>query len=312
MDKESIILVTGCQGMTGWAVIRELNRHGYVNIYCVDRVDCNLLDQKRVLTLFEKIRPEYVFHIAGKVGSIYANDTQSGDFIYENLVMQCNVIESAKLYNVTKLLFCGSACVYPNSDSQPIKEEDLLTGPLEKTNIGYAIAKIAGVIMCQMYNKQHRCNFISVIPANIYGIGDNFNLTSAHVIPGLINKFHEAKTSKISSVEVWGTGEACREFIYVDDLAKGLVHIMNNYDNTEVINIGTGISIQIKDIVRIIKDVVGYTGEIIYNNNFEGVRDRCLDITKIKSLGWEAKTDFREGIKNVYDWYVNNYTFLRK
>jgi GDP-L-fucose synthase len=312
MNKDSKILVTGCQGMLGWAMVRELDQLGYDNVSCIDRVDYDLLNQRRVWELFEKERPEYVFHIAAKVGGIFANDSQSGAFIYENLMMQCNVIEAARIYNVKKLLFCGSACIYPKDTAQPIKEDSLLTGSLEKTNLGYAIAKISGVVMCQMYRKQYGCNFVSVMPTNIYGRGDNFNSNTAHVVPGLINKFNDAKVNKSLSVEVWGTGEASREFIYVDDLANGLVFVMNNYDDSEVINIGSGDIIKIKDVVQTIKDVVRYNGDVVYNGVLEGVKDRSLDISKITALGWQPKTKFEDGVKVVYDWYLNNYTFLRK
>lgn len=312
MEKGSKILVTGCQGMTGWAIVRELQKQGYFNIVCIDRTDCNLLDQKKVLCLFEKESPEYVFHVAAKVGGMYANNAQSGAFIYENLVMQCNVIESARICKVEKLLFCGSACSYPKEAIQPTKEEELLSGPLEETNIGYAIAKIAGVTMCQMYNKQYGCNFISVMPANMYGIGDNFSLSTGHVIPGLISKFYEAKTNKSTSIKIMGTGEASREFVFVDDVAKGLIFLMNNYNDSNIINIGTGVSIKIKYLVDILKNEIGYDGEIIYSGGLEGVKERCLDCTKINTLGWKYETDLKEGIRKVYDWYVDNFIFLRK
>jgi GDP-L-fucose synthase len=312
MEKNSRILVTGCQGMAGWALIRDLKIQRYTNVTGIDRVDCDLLYRDRVDVLFRLLKPEYVFHVAAKVGGIYANNTQSADFTYENLMIQNNVMEAAKDNYIKKLIFCGSACIYPKHAPQPIKEEYLLSGPLEETNKGYAIAKIAGVIMTQMYRKQYGCNFISAMPTNLYGIGDNFHPTDSHVMPALIRKFHDAKLFDKHYVEVWGTGTPKREFLYIDDLAQGLIFLMNNYDGEQHINIGTGKDIPITDLVSIIKNTIGFTGETRWSGSLDGVLERRLDVTKINELGWKAKMPLEEGIAKTYRWYVNAYDSIRK
>jgi GDP-L-fucose synthase len=313
MQKNDKILITGCQGMVGSALIKELRQLGYENVVGIDRDDCDLIDTNKTNILFAKIKPDYVFHIAAKVGGIYANDTQSAEFIYENLMIQCNVIHTAYIERVKKLIFCGSICIYPKLSPQPIKEECLLSGALEKTNIGYALAKITGVIMCQMYRKQHGCNFISVMPSNLYGPDDNFKLMDAHVLPTLIRKFHTAKINNNKSVEVWGTGIAKREFLYVKDAAQALIFLMNNYNDESPINIGTGKITSIKELAEIIKDVVKYDGEIVWNTEYtDGVLERTADISKISTLGWEAKIGLREGIEKTYQWYIYNYDFARR
>jgi GDP-L-fucose synthase len=312
MNKDSRILVTGCQGMAGWALIRNLQKNGYSNVTGIDRVDCDLMYADRIQTLFRVIKPEYVFHVAAKVGGIFANDMKSADFTYENLMMQCNVIEAAKNNLVKKLLFCGSACIYPKHAPNPIPEEALLTGPLEETNKGYAIAKIAGVVMTQMYRKQYGCHFISAMPTNLYGIGDNFHATDSHVMPALLRRFHEAKIFDRPHVEVWGTGKPKREFLYIDDLAEGLIFLMTNYDEVQHINIGTGSDIPVTELVQIIKDTTGYRGEVKWTGSLDGVLERRLDVTKINTLGWTAKTSLTEGIQKTYRWFINSYDTLRK
>jgi GDP-L-fucose synthase len=312
MNKDSRILVTGCQGMAGWALIRNLQVNGYTNVTGIDRVDCDLLYPDRVQTLFRLLKPEYIFHVAAKVGGIYANNTQSADFTYENLMIQCNVMEAAKDTFVKKLLFCGSACIYPKGAQNPITEEALLTGPLEETNKGYAVAKIAGVIMTQMYRKQYGCHFISAMPTNLYGIGDNFHPTDSHVMPALLRKFHEAKIFGRPEVEVWGTGKPRREFLYIDDFASGLVFLMNNYDEEQHINIGTGVDIPIYDLVNIIKETTGYEGEVKWTGSLDGVLERRLDVSKINGLGWTAKMPLVNGINKTYRWFINSYDTLRK
>jgi len=239
MKKDSRILITGAAGMAGTAVYQRLFDEGYTHMLPVDMEDHDLREKYDVITLFDYFRPEYVFHIAARVGGIYANDSKSGLFIYDNLMMQCNVIEAARKYQVKKLLFCGSACIYPKYSPQPIKEESLLSKPLEETNKAYAVAKIAGVTMCQMYAKQYGCNFISAMPTNLYGIGDNFQIKDSHVMPALLRKFHEAVIYNHPSVEVWGTGKPRREFLYIDDLADGFIFLMKNYNDPMHINIGT-------------------------------------------------------------------------
>jgi GDP-L-fucose synthase len=313
MNTNSKILITGCQGMAGWAIIRELQSQGFINIIGIDKTDLNLIDTIKVNDYFSKIKPEYVFHVAAKVGGINANNIQSADFIYENLMMECNIIEASRKYNVKKLIFCGSACIYPKNSQQPIVEESLLTGELEYTNEAYAVAKIAGVMMTRMYRKQYGCNFISAMPTNLYGIGDNFHLTDSHVMPALIRKFHDAKLNNLPFVEVWGTGLAKREFLYIDDLAKGLIFLMKNYDGAYHINVGTGKDISIISLIDIIKKTVDFKGDIKWNSNYpDGVLERRLNVTKINDLGWKAEVSVEEGIKKTYEWYINNYTTLRK
>lgn len=307
------ILITGGSGMVGTALIKELSQNGYWNIVAVDRANCDLMNSLMVFDLFARVKPKYVFHLAARVAGIHANDIMSGEFIYENLMMQCNVIEASRINNVEKLLFCGSACIYPKVCPQPIKEEYLLTGLLEKTNIGYALAKITGVIMCQMYRKQYGCNFISVMPTNLYGERDNFHLTESHVIPSLINKFHDAMVNNKSTVEVWGTGVARREFLYVGDLVKALIFLMHNYNDESPINVGYGQDISIKELVEIIRAITLYNGNIIWNSTYpDGTLERKLDSGKINDLGWKAEVDFETGIQKTYDWYVDNYKYVRK
>jgi GDP-L-fucose synthase len=266
-----------------------------------------------VTDLFSRIKPHYVFHLAARVAGIHANDIMSGEFIYENLMMQTNVIEAARINKVKKLLFCGSACIYPKECPQPIKEEYLLSAPLEKTNIGYALAKITGVIMCQMYRKQYGCNFINAMPTNLYGEGDNFSLNESHVIPAFINKFYDAVVNHKTTVEVWGTGIARREFLYVGDLVKALIFLINNYDDSQPINVGYGQDISIRELVDVIRNISLYNGNIIWNSTYpDGTIERRLDSSKINDLGWKAEVKFEDGIRKVYDWYVDNYKIVRR
>jgi len=311
MEKDSKILVTGCQGMTGGAVVKELNKQGYKNIIRITRADCDLTNQQDVKELFKKECPEYVFHIAAKVGGSKVEGDQSGKYIYENLMMQCNVIEMARLFNIKKLLFCSTIYVYPKTAQSPIKETELLKGDLFDISIGYSIAKLTGIYMTKIYSKQYGCDFISVIPPNIYGPGDNFNLQTGRVISALIHKFNDAKINKFSSVTILGTGKSIREFIYVDDLAKGMLYLMNTYSDPEPINIGTGIGVKITDLVEIIKRVTCYTGNIIWETDSEG-NERRLDSTKINKLGWQAEVNLFEGIQRTYNWFINNNQFARK
>ena len=313
MYKTSVILVTGARVMAGKAVVEELRRQGYTTVITTDKNTHDLTSANRTFLLFHNVRPDYVFHVAAKVGGIQANDTKSADFLYENLMMECNVIHHAKLYGVKKLIFCGSACIYPKDTPMPIKEEYLLTSSLEETNKAYAISKIAGVMLCEMYRKQYGCNFISVMPTNLYGENDNFHLRNSHVLPALIRKFYEAKKSNSPTVEVWGNGEARREFLYIGDLAKALIFLMNNYDESGHLNVGTGVSDSIKDIVEYLKNLSGFEGEVIWNNNYpNGVSDRRMDITKIWNLGWEAKVNVWDGIEKTYRWFSENYDTARK
>lgn len=304
MELDSKIFVAGHKGMVGSSIIRRLTELGYNNIITLNKNKLNLLDQSEVNNFFKKVRPNYVFLAAAKVGGINANKTQKADFLYENLMIQTNVIKSSCLYDVKKLIFLGSSCIYPKFCDQPIKEEYLLTGSLEPTNDAYAIAKIAGIKMCQSYNEQYGTNFISVMPTNLYGPNDNYDLANSHVLPAMIRKFHEAKIENKESVELWGTGTPMREFLYVDDLADACIYLMLNYDDSEIVNIGTGQDITIKELALTISDIVGYKGNIHFNTDMpDGTPRKLLDVSKLKELGWEYKTTLLEGIKKTYNEY---------
>ena len=305
MELNARIFVAGHNGMVGSAIVRKLKEIGYTNIITFDRSKLNLLNQLDVQSFFNINCPEYVFVCAAKVGGIKANNEMKGDFIYENLMIQSNVIKSSKDYGVKKLIFLGSSCIYPKMSPQPIKEEYLLTGPLEPTNDAYAIAKIAGIKMCQSFNQQYGTNFISVMPTNLYGPNDNYDLNNSHVLPAMIRKFHEAKLEGKDKVEIWGTGTPMREFLYVDDLADACYHLMMNYNGSEVVNIGTGLDITIKDLALTIKEVVGFRGDIYFNTDMpDGTPRKLLDVSRLKDLGWEYKISLREGIEKTYKDYV--------
>ena len=305
MELNAKIFVAGHRGMVGSAIVRKLTELGYTNIITITRSKCNLIDQLEVDNFFNKQKPEYVFLAAAKVGGIKANNEMKGDFIYENLMIQSNIIKSSKDYNVKKLIFLGSSCIYPKMSPQPIKEEYLLTGSLEPTNDAYAIAKIAGIKMCQSFNQQYGTNFISVMPTNLYGPNDNYDLNNSHVLPAMIRKFHEGKLEGKDKVEIWGTGTPMREFLYVDDLADACIHLMLNYNDSEVVNIGTGVDITIKDLALTIKEVVDFKGDIYFNTDMpDGTPRKLLDVSKLKDLGWKYKTTLREGIEKTYKDYV--------
>jgi GDP-L-fucose synthase len=307
MKKESKIYIAGHNGLVGSAIKRNLEKQGFENLIYKTREELDLMDENAVQSFFEKEKPEYVFLAAAKVGGIIANRDYPADFIYQNLKIQNNIIFQAYKNKVKKLLFLGSSCIYPRECSQPIKEEYLLTGELEKTNEAYAIAKIAGIKMCQSFNKQHGTKFISVMPTNLYGPNDNFDLKTSHVLPALIRKFHEAKIENKKQVEMWGTGKAKREFLHVDDLAEACVFLMDNYEDNEIINIGTGEDLSIKDLAGIIKRVVGYQGKTIYDTSKpDGTPRKLLDVSKIHNLGWRHKIDLETGIRETYKWYKNN------
>lgn len=291
--------------MVGSAIHRKLTELGYTNIITSSRKELNLTNQLAVQSFFSSEKPEYVFLCAAKVGGIKANNEYKADFIYENLMIQSNIISSAKEFGVKKLLFLGSSCIYPKFSQQPIKEEYLLTGELEHTNDAYAIAKIAGIKMCQSYNQQYGTNFISVMPTNLYGYNDNYDLNSSHVLPAMIRKFHEAKINKAYHVEIWGDGTPMREFLFVDDLAEACVYLMNNYNDSEIVNIGTGEDITIKDLASLVKEVVGFKGNILFNTQMpNGTPRKLLDVSKLTNLGWKYKTSLREGIGKTYIDYV--------
>lgn len=306
MNKDSKIFVAGHRGLVGSAIVRELEANGYTNIIKKTRKELDLMDQKATEAFFQNEKPEYVFCAAAKVGGIWANNNQKAEFIYENLEVQNNLIHNAYKSGVKKLLFLGSSCIYPRQAPQPIKEEYLLTGPLEPTNDAYAIAKIAGITMCQSYNQQYGTNYISVMPTNLYGMNDNFDLKTAHVLPSLLRKFHEAKVNNSLSVEVWGTGSAMREFLYVDDLASAVVFLMNNYDGSEIVNIGTGEDCSIKELAEMIKTVVGFEGEIYWNTvKPDGTPRKLLDVSKLAMFGWRYSTSLKIGLKKTYNWYAS-------
>ncbi len=303
--------MAGHLGLVGSAIKRRLEDKGYNNIVCRSFEELDLRRQIDVENFFVKEKPEYVYLAAAKVGGIQANNTYPADFIYDNLAIELNVINAAYKYGVKKLLFLGSSCIYPKYAPQPLKEEYLLTGELESTNEAYAIAKIAGLKMCEYYNKQYGTNFLSVMPTNLYGPNDNFDLETSHVIPALIRKFHEAKVKNEQMVEVWGTGTPRREFLFVDDLADACIFLMEQYNYDDIgsfVNIGTGKDISIKELAELIKEVCNYHGDIVYNpEKPDGTPQKLLDITRMKALGWGAKTPLRQGLLRTYQWYVNNY-----
>jgi GDP-L-fucose synthase len=305
MKLNSKIYVAGHNGMVGSSIIRRLKELGYSNIITSDRNKVNLTNQMHVQSFFVNEEPEYVFLAAAKVGGIKGNDDYRADFIYDNVMIQSNVIKCCHDFKVKKLLFLGSSCIYPKMCQQPIKEDYLLSGKLEPTNDAYAIAKITGIKMCQDFNKQYGDNFISLMPTNLYGPNDNYDLNNSHVLPAMIRKFHEAKLSNKESVEIWGTGTPMREFLYVDDLSDACVHLMNNYNDPEIVNIGTGIDITIKELANTVSDVIGYKGNIHFNTDMpDGTPRKLLDVSKLKELGWVYKTELKEGIEKSYYNYI--------
>lgn len=307
MQKTDKILILGHNGMVGNSLYIKLSNENYSNIITIDLPDLDLRDQKATNTFFNDIKPEYVFLCAAKVGGILANKSYPAEFIYDNIAIQTNVIHAAHINKVQKLLFLGSSCIYPKFAVQPIVENQLLQGALEETNEAYAIAKIAGLKMCQFYKEQYGDNFISVMPTNLYGERDNFDLQNSHVLPALIRKFHEAKKNNEQSVKIWGTGTPLREFLHVRDLVDALVFLMQNYDGKEHINIGTGLEISIKDLALMISDIVGFKGLIEFDNNMpDGTPRKLLSVNKLKELGWIHSISLEDGIKQVYLHYIKN------
>lgn len=307
MDKNSKIYVAGHPGMVGSAIKRKLEKEGYTNLIFRTSSELNLEDQKATKEFFLKERPEYVFIAAAKVGGIYANMTYRAEFIYKNLEIQNNLIHFSWNSNVKKLLFLASSCIYPKLSPQPIKESYLLSGKLEPTNEPYAIAKIAGIKMCEFYNRQYGTNYISAAPTNLYGQNDNYDPLNSHLIAALIRRFHEAKINKKEEVVVWGTGTPRREVMYVEDLAEACIFLMQNYDSSEIINVGTGKDKTVKELTELIKEVVGFRGKIVFDTTKpDGMMRKLLDVSRINKLGWKAKTDLKEGIKSTYDWFIKN------
>lgn len=316
MEHDAKIYVAGHTGLVGSALTRCLKRNGYHNLVMRDEKELDLRDQGAVERFFREERPEYVLIAAAKVGGIVANNSYPADFIYINLMIQCNLIHQAWLSGVKRLLFLGSSCIYPKLAAQPLKEEYLLTGPLEPTNDAYAVAKIAGVKMCQSYNRQHGTQYIAAMPTNLYGINDNFNLETSHVLPALLRKIHEAKLAGEPTVTVWGSGAPYREFIFVDDVADACLFLMNLAGEPfnallsdpaapALVNVGSGIELTIRDLALLIKEVVGFPGELIFDaTKPDGTPRKLTDVTKIHSLGWRHTVDLREGIRQTYDWYL--------
>jgi len=298
------IFIAGHRGLVGSAIVKCLEQKGYVNLLTANRGDLDLFNQEKVNAFFENEKPDYVFLAAAKVGGIYANNTYRGEFIYENLMIQCNVIEAAKNASVKRLLFLGSSCIYPKLCPQPIKEEYLLTSPLEPTNEPYAIAKIAGLKLCQAYNQQYGTDFISVMPTNLYGPGDHYDLKNSHVLPALLRKVHEAKLANADSVAVWGTGQPKREFLYIDDLAAACVFLMNQLTVPEIVNIGSGMEVSIAELAEIICRVVGFAGKVHFDASMpDGTPRKRLDTSVLDALGWRASTQLEDGIVEAYKFF---------
>lgn len=305
MKKTSKIYIAGHIGLVGSALHRNLIENGYNNIIVKSHAELDLTNQLDTNNFFEKEKPEYVFCAAAKVGGIYANNTFKAEFIYDNLMIELNVINAAYINKINKLLFLGSSCIYPRMASQPIKEEYLLEGSLEPTNEGYALAKIAGLKLCDTYRSQYGCNFISAMPTNLYGYGDNYDLLNSHVLPALIRKFHEAKVNKVGEVIVWGTGNALREFMFTDDAADACVFLMENYNESGWVNVGTGEEISIKELALLVKEIIGFNGKLTFDmSKSDGAPRKLLDISKLKALGFKAKTSLRLGISMVYKDYL--------
>lgn len=313
MNKNSKIYIAGHKGLVGSAIVRNLSKQGYSNLILRTSKELDLTNQTDVNHFFEIEKPDYVFLAAAKVGGIYANDIYPADFIRINLQIQTNVIDAAYKNKAKKLLFLGSSCIYPKFSPQPIKEEYLLTGELEPTNEWYAIAKIAGIKMCRAYKKQYGFNAISLMPTNLYGPGDNFNLENSHVLPALIRKFHDAKINNLEEAEVWGTGKPKREFLHVDDMADASVYLMNNYDGIDFVNVGVGEDVSIKELAETVKEVTGFKGELKFDvSKPDGTPRKLLDISKLKNTGWEANTNLKNGILSSYKWFLDNLDDFRQ
>jgi GDP-L-fucose synthase len=312
MQKDSRIYVAGHTGLVGNALVKKLKQQGYKNIQTPYRRH-DLTNQMQVAETFHELEPEYVFVAAAKVGGIVSNNDNPADFGYINGMIALNMLQMAKNFRVKKLLFLGSSCIYPREAPQPMKEEHLLSGPLEKTNELYALAKIFGLKLCQAYNRQYQTNFISCMPTNLYGEHDNFNLTNSHVLPGLMHKIHLAKIRGDKSFTVWGDGESKREFLHVDDFAEACLHLMCNYNENETINVGTGVDLKIKELVTILKQEIGFEGEIVWDlSKPNGTPRKLLDVSRIRDSGWSSKIELREGIRRTYAWFCENYQTTKR
>ena len=306
MNKNSKIYIAGHRGMVGSAIHRLLESRGFEKIITRTSKELDLRNQHAVHDFFGYEKPDYVFLAAAKVGGIHANNTYRAEFLYDNLMMETNIIHAARIHRVTKLMFLGSSCIYPKMADQPLKEEYLLNGYLEATNEPYAIAKIAGIKLCEAYRAQYGSNFISVMPTNLYGFGDNYDLQNSHVLPALLRKFYEAKENNAPTVEVWGSGTPKREFLFADDLADACVHLMENYDGSDIVNIGTGEDISIRELAETIKSLTGFEGEIVWNTSQpDGTPRKLLDVTRLHSLGWKHSTSLQEGLQKTYKNYID-------
>lgn len=307
MNKDARIYVAGHRGLVGAAIVRRLQAAGYKNLVTATSQELDLREQAAVRAFFTEQKPKYVFLAAAKVGGILANDSYPAEFIYDNLMMEANVIDAAYRAHVHKLLFLGSTCIYPKLAPQPLKEEYLLTGSLEPTNEWYAVAKIAGIKLCEAYARQYGARFISAMPTNLYGPGDNFDLEKSHVMPALIRKFHEAKVNDAPTVSVWGTGAPRREFLHVDDCADACVFLMENYESSDIVNIGTGSDLQIRELAGLVKQVVGYTGEIVFDTTKpDGTPRKLVDVQRIRNLGWRPSIALEDGVRSAYQWFLDH------
>jgi GDP-L-fucose synthase len=307
------IYVAGHRGLVGSAIFRNLQQKGYHNLVSRTRQQLDLMDKAAVDQFYQQEQPEVVIDAAAKVGGIHANNNYPAEFIYDNLTIQNNLIHGAYQAGVKKFVFLGSSCIYPKLAPQPLKEEYLLTGALEPTNEWYAVAKIAGIKMCQAYRKQYGFDAISLMPTNLYGPGDNFDLQNSHVLPALIRKFHEAKINNDSNVAVWGTGSPKREFLYVDDMADAAVFLMENYSDEQIVNVGTGTDISIKELAKLVKKVIGFNGELVFDTSKpDGTPRKLMDVSFLNSQGWKAQTEIEQGIQLAYDWFLENQSKLRE
>ena len=305
IPKDARIYIAGHAGLVGSAIVRRLRAEGYQNLLVATRDQLDLRDQAAVNYWFRANRPEYVFLVAGTVGGIVANSTRPAEFLYDNMMIHGTVVHAAHLFGAEKLLYLGSSCIYPRQATQPITEEQLLTGPLESTNESYALAKITGIKLCDAYRNQYGCNFISAMPTNLYGPNDNFDLTSSHVLPALMRKFHDAKVEGRVDVEIWGTGSAMREFLHVDDLADACLFLMRNYDDCGHLNVGTGKDLSIRDLAELVRDIVHPSAELQFDTTKpDGTPRKVLDVSRLRKLGWQAQTPLREGIESTYGWFL--------
>jgi GDP-L-fucose synthase len=313
LAKDARIYVAGHSGLVGSAITRHLQAGGFTNLLTAEREDLDLRDQAAVNRWFAANRPEYVFLVAGTVGGILANSTRPAEFIYDNMMIHATVVDAAYREGVTKLLYLGSSCIYPRECPQPMKEEYLLTGPLEPTNEPYAVAKIAGIKLCQSYRRQYGCDFISAMPTNLYGPNDNFDLTSSHVLPALIRKFHDAKAEGRSEVVIWGTGAARREFLHVDDLADACLFIMEHYDGDEHINVGTGEDLSIRELAELVREIVYPQAQLTFDTTKpDGTPRKLLDVSRLHALGWQHGIPLRQGIEATYEWFLANHERIRE